>query len=84
LWLHKKPLGYFLPKRRFIAAKINPIAGLERNVKRQKLTKARIYVGPPSKKPLSVRYAEVLRLREAIIQTQAGTKQPKPDRHTSG
>jgi hypothetical protein len=64
--------------------KIHSIAGLERIVKRQKLTKAKIYVGPPSRKPLSVRYAEVLRLREAIMQTQSGTKQPKPDRHTSG
>jgi hypothetical protein len=78
------PVGYFCRSDNSLPLKIHSIAGLERIVKRQKLTKAKIYVGPPSRKPLSVRYAEVLRLREAIMQTQSGTKQPKPDRHTSG
>jgi hypothetical protein len=56
-------------KERFIAVEINLRAGGE-DVKRQRSKKAKTNVGQPTKKPLSVRYAEVLRLRQAIQQTQ--------------
>ena len=52
---------------------------LEAIVKRPKLTKARICVGPPTRKSLGVRYAEVLRLRQAI-KAQSAEKQSRPDR----
>jgi hypothetical protein len=40
-------------------------------------------VGRPTKKPLGVRYAEVLRLRLAILQTQSEAKPPQLDRRAS-
>ena len=50
------------------------------SVKRQKLTKGRICVGQPKRKPLSVRYAEVLRLRQAVLQALSEGKRPQVDR----
>ena len=36
-----------------------------------------------AKKPLSVRYAEVLRLRQIVLQAQSEKNNPEIDRHTS-
>jgi hypothetical protein len=47
---------------------------LEQSVKRQKPTKARIDVGQPTKKALSVRYAELQKLRQAVLQAESRAK----------
>ena len=52
-------------------------------MKRQKSTKVKNYSGPPKKKPLSVRYAEVLKLREVVAQNQAETVQPRSNEQPS-
>jgi hypothetical protein len=49
-------------------------------VKRRKLKKVKDDVVQPTKKPLSVRYAEVLRLRQAIAQAQSEATQRQVDR----
>lgn len=41
-------------------------------MKSRRQPKYRIKIGQPVKKPLSVRYAEVVRLREAILKVQSG------------
>jgi hypothetical protein len=51
----------------------------ERSVKRRRL-KAKKNVVQLTKKPLSVRYAEVLRLRQALLQTQSAVKPSRLDR----
>jgi hypothetical protein len=56
---------------------------LERDVKRQKLTKVKNYSGPPKRKPLSIRYAEILKLREAVAQHDARTVRPKSNEQPS-
>jgi hypothetical protein len=43
----------------------------ENYVKRQRSTKAKIVRAQPATKSLSVRYAEVVRLRQAILRTQS-------------
>jgi hypothetical protein len=43
----------------------------ENYVKRQRSTKAKIVRTQPATKSLSVRYAEVVRLRQAILRTQS-------------
>jgi hypothetical protein len=45
-----------------------------------KSTKAETNTGRPSRKPLSVRYAEVLELRLAVEQTLQSIKSPRTDR----
>jgi hypothetical protein len=52
-------------------------------VKRQKLTEQRLNVGQPPKKTLGIRYAEVLRLRQAILEAQADSKRRQIDRRAS-
>jgi hypothetical protein len=56
---------------------------VEQSVKHQKMTKARISVEQPTRKPLSVLYAEVLRLRKLVQQTEAEQKRPQADRRAS-
>jgi hypothetical protein len=53
------------------------------SVKRQKLPKARISAGQPRKKTLRVRYAEILSLRQAIVQVLSERKRPPADRRGS-
>jgi hypothetical protein len=48
--------------------------GTERRVRRQTPTKARNRVGRPAKKPLGVRYAELLKLRQLMLQLQSEKK----------
>jgi hypothetical protein len=45
--------------------------------------KAKKNVSQSTQKPLGVRYAEVLKLRQAILQTQSATKPLKIDQPTS-
>jgi hypothetical protein len=52
-------------------------------VKSQRLPKESLSIGRPIKKPLGVRYAEVLRLREAILQAKAESKRRQIDRRIS-
>jgi hypothetical protein len=56
---------------------------LEQSVRRQRPTKARIDVGQPTKKPLSVRYAELLKLRQTLLRAESRAKPPRVDRHAS-
>jgi hypothetical protein len=56
---------------------------LEQSVRRQRPTKARIGVGQPTKKPLSVRYAELLKLRQTVLQAETRAKPPRVDRRAS-
>ena len=45
-------------------------------VKRQRLSKPKNVVELPAKKSLSDRYAEVVRLRQAVCRTQAALRAP--------
>jgi hypothetical protein len=63
----------------FIVGKLKE---LERSVKRRRL-KEKKNVGQLTKKPLSVRYAEVLRLRQALLQAQSVVKPSQLDRPAS-
>jgi hypothetical protein len=52
------------------------------SVKRQKIAKAGICAGQVKRKPLGIRYAEVLRLRRAIQQALSeGKRTPRVDPH---
>ena len=51
-------------------------------MKRQKLTKAKIY-GPPKGKPLSVRYAELLSLRREVLKALSEKKRTRAGRRRS-
>ena len=65
----------------FLARTIK-ILRLERSVKRRG-RKTKKNVGGPTKRPLRVRYAEVLELRQAILQTQSAAKRRKAGNPTS-
>jgi hypothetical protein len=52
---------------------------LERSVKSRKSSKARTGVGQPTPKPLGIRYAELLRLRQTIREIQSA-KPTRDDR----
>ena len=52
------------------------------SVKRQKLTKAKIH-GPSKRKPLSVRYAELLSLRRAVLKALSEKERTQPGRRRS-
>ena len=58
---------------------------LERRMSRQKQKKTKIKasVAQSTRKPLGVRYAEVLKLRQAILQTQSATKSSQVERRGS-
>ena len=43
-------------------------------MKRRRSTKAKFITGQPTPKSLSVRYTEVLKLRQAILRTQSAVK----------
>ena len=53
-------------------------------MKRRRSSKAKSITGQPTPKSLSVRYAEILKLRQAISRTQSGVKiQSEFDRQDS-
>ena len=56
---------------------------LEQNVSRKPQTKVKDKVRLPAKKPLSLRYAEVVKLREAIQRALLESKALDPDRRAS-
>jgi hypothetical protein len=56
---------------------------LEQSVKRREPKKEKTNDGRAQKPPLSVRYAEVLRLRQALLQTQLAAKPRQVDRPAS-
>jgi hypothetical protein len=69
-------------REKIVASKINCL-GWSRNVRRQKSMKARTKIGQPTNKPLSERYAEVVRLRQAVLRTQSELKSAQTDRRVS-
>ena len=48
-------------------------------LKRRKLTKAKLHVAP-NEKPLSARYAELLRLRQAVVNALSEKERTQADR----
>jgi hypothetical protein len=83
LFAEKEKLMIFLERMKgdFFRANQRLNAGAQ-YMKRQKRAKAKNAFGP-AKKPLSVRYAEVLRLRQMIQETLSQTNSPI-DRRISG
>jgi len=63
-------------------ADILKVEYLEQIVKRPKPKKPSATMGTPKGRPLSVRYAEILKLRQAILRTQS-EERSRPDRRPS-